>query len=71
MLKDKLSVSVQVGKRFAADATNVAKTTTVAAAHKTKNLGTKTVNSTVKATKTSTRFVADQASKIPTIGDQS
>ena len=71
MIKDKFQVTVKVGKRFASDATSVAKTTTVAAAHKTKSLGTKTVNSTVKATKTSTRFVADQASMIPTIGDQS
>jgi hypothetical protein len=60
MIKDKFQISVQVGKRIASDATS-----------KTKSLGTKTVNTTVKATKTSTRFVADQASKIPTIGDQS
>jgi stage V sporulation protein SpoVS len=60
MIKDKFQISVKVGKRFASDATS-----------KTKSIGAKTVNTTVKATKTSTRFVADQASKIPTIGDQS
>lgn len=56
MLKDKLSVSVKVGRKFAADATSIAKTTTV-----------KAVNTTVKATKVSTKFVADQANKIPEI----
>ena len=70
MLKDKLSVSVQVGKRFASDATRVAKTTTVKAANKTKTGSVKVVNTTVKATKVSTKFVADQAGKIPEIGGE-
>ena len=57
MLKEKISVSVQVGKRIASDATRIAKTGSV-----------KAVNTTVKATKVSTKFVADQANKIPEIG---
>ena len=56
MLKEKISVSVQVGKRIASDATRIAKTNSV-----------KAVNTTVKATKVSTKFVADQANKIPEI----
>lgn len=67
MLKDKLSVSVQVGRKFASDATNVAKTTTVKAANIAKTGSVKAVNTTVKATKVSTKFVADQANKIPEI----
>lgn len=56
MLKEKFSVSVKVGKRIASDATRIAKTGSV-----------KAVNTTVKATKVSTKFVADKANKIPEI----
>jgi hypothetical protein len=69
MLKDKLSVSVQVGRKIASDATKIAKTTSVKALDTTKSAGKVAVNSTVKATKVSTKFVADKASKIPEIGD--
>lgn len=56
MLKEKFSVSVKVGRKFAADATSIVKTGSV-----------KAINTTVKATKASTKFVADQANKIPEI----
>lgn len=68
MLKEKISVSVQVGKRVASDTARVAKNTTVKAAEMTKTGSVKVVNTTVKATKVSTKFVADQAGKIPEIG---
>lgn len=68
MLKDKLSVSVQVGRKIASDATKMAKTTSVKALDTTKTVSKVAVNSTVKATKASTKFVADQAGKIPEIG---
>jgi len=57
MLKDKMSASVQTGKRIA-----------FRTAHTTKAASVKVVNTTVKATKASTKFVADQAGKIPEIG---
>lgn len=59
MLKDKLSATVKVGRKIASDATNIAKASSV-----------KAVNTTVKATKTSTKFVSDKASKIPEIGGE-
>lgn len=57
MLRDKLSATVKVGRKIASDATNIAKTGSV-----------KAVNGTVKAAKTSTKFVADKTNKIPEIG---
>lgn len=68
MLKEKISVSVQIGKRVASDTTRVAKTTTVKAAKMTKTGSVKVVNTTVRATKKSTNFVADLTDRIPEIG---
>ena len=70
MLKDKLSVSVQVGRKIASDATKMAKTTSVKAASTTKTASVMVVTTTVKATTASTKFVADQAGKIPEIGGE-
>ena len=57
MLKDKMSASVQTGKRIA-----------FRTAHTTKAASVKVVNTGVRATKKSTNFVADVAHRIPEIG---
>lgn len=57
MLKDKLSASVNTSKRIASGTTRIAKTGSV-----------KVINTTVRATKKSTNFVADLTDRIPEIG---
>lgn len=57
MLKDKMHITIDVAKRIANDAVRI-----------TKNNSIKAVNSGVRATKTSTQFIATKAEQIPQIG---